>query len=121
MNQTNPKSGTAEGMRDNFKKATVEMLILHLLSEKTMYVYQMIQDIEILSKGHYKVATLYPAIYRLQKFGYIEEHDKKVSEDNRLRRYYRITDAGHVYLKALKDDYNHLSKGVQSILKSHPQ
>lgn len=121
MNHTNPKSGTAEGMRDNFKKATVEMLILHLLSQKTMYVYQMIQDIESLSKGQYKVATLYPAIYRLQKFGYIEEHDKKVSDDNRLRRYYRITDDGVVYLKALKEDYAQLNKGVQSILKSHPQ
>jgi len=73
MQENMTRSGTPEGMRENYKKATVEMLILHLLSENPMYVYQLIQSFESRSKGLYKVATLYPAIYRLMKFGYIEE------------------------------------------------
>jgi len=32
------KSGTPEGMAENFKKATVELATLHLLSETPMYV-----------------------------------------------------------------------------------
>lgn len=112
------KSGTAEGMRENFKKATVEMLILHMLTETPMYVYKMIQSFETKSKGHYTVSTLYPAIYRLIKFGYIKEHDKKVSDDNRLRRFYAITDSGRQYLTSLKSDYSNLIKGVQLICKA---
>jgi len=112
------RSGTPEGMRENYKKATVEMLILHLLSESPMYVYQLIQTFEARSKGLYKVATLYPAIYRLMKFGYIDEFEKKISEDNRLRRYYSVTDAGKDYLVSLKDDFVELNKGIQFILKS---
>jgi PadR family transcriptional regulator PadR len=112
------KSGTAEGMRENFKKATVEMLILHLLTENPMYVYKMIQSFDAKSKGYYTVSTLYPAIYRLMKFGYIEEHDKKVSDDNRLRRFYAITDSGRQYLTSLKSDYTNLAKGVQMICRS---
>ena len=112
------KSGTAAGMRDNFKKATVEMLILHLLSAKPMYVYEMIQALESRSAGQYQVTTLYPAIYRLLKFGYLREHGKKVSEDNRLRRFYAITSSGQVYLGSLKSDYTRLSEGIRMILSN---
>ncbi|MDD3959158.1 MAG: helix-turn-helix transcriptional regulator [Clostridiaceae bacterium] len=114
------KSGTAAGMRDNFKKATVEMLILHLLSGKPMYVYEMIQALESRSDNHYRVTTLYPAIYRLLKFGYIREHGKKVSQDNRLRRFYAVTDTGMMYLDSLRSDYYRLSDGVRLILESRP-
>ncbi len=110
------KSGTAAGMRDNFKKATVEMLILHLLSNNPMYVYEMIQALESQSAGQYRVTTLYPAIYRLLKFGYIREHGKKVSQDNRLRRFYAITDPGKMYLESLQSDYSRLSEGIRLIL-----
>jgi PadR family transcriptional regulator PadR len=111
------KSGTAAGMRDNFKKATVEMLILHLLTSKPMYVYEMIQAFEFRSSGKYRVTTLYPAIYRLLKFGYIREHGKKVSEDNRLRRFYAISDQGKMYLESLRSDFYSLSEGVRLILE----
>lgn len=104
-------------MRDNFKKATVEMLILHLLSSKPMYVYEMIQAFESRSSGLYRVTTLYPAIYRLLKFGYIREHGKKVSEDNRLRRFYAITEQGKMYLESLRADFYSLSEGVRLILE----
>ena len=117
MQENMTRSGTPEGMRENYKKATVEMLILHLLSESPMYVYQLIQSFENRSKGLYKVATLYPAIYRLMKFGYIEEFEKKISEDNRLRRYYSITHAGKAYLVSLKEDFSELNKGISLIIK----
>ena len=48
---------------------------------------------------------------------YIEEFEKKISEDNRLRRYYSVTDAGKDYLVSLKDDFVELNKGIQNILK----
>ena len=118
MDTPSTKSGTAAGMRDNFKKATVEMLILHLISLKPMYVYEIIQALESRSSGQYRVTTLYPAIYRLMKFGYIREYGKKVSQDNRLRRFYSVTEQGKMYLKSLESDYYRLSEGVQMILGS---
>ena len=53
----NGKSGTADGMKDNFKKATTEMLVLFLLGEKPMYVYEMIQALDYRSNSAYCVAT----------------------------------------------------------------
>jgi len=111
------KSGTPEGMAENFKKATVELATLHLLSEGPMYVYQMIKAFQNRSEGLYKVATLYPAIYRLEKFGYIEEFESKISADNRLRMYYCITEPGKAYLAALDEDFKKINKGIQLIIK----
>ena len=110
-------SGTPEGMTDNFKKATVEIATLHLLSERPMYVYQMIKLIQSRSKGLYKVATLYPAIYRLEKFGYIEEFKSEISADNRIRMYYCITELGKAYLAALDIDFNKIIQGIRLIIK----
>ena len=70
------RSGTPLGMRDTLKKATTEMLVLFLLRQKNMYVYEMIQEIERLTEGVFTFNTLYLAIYRLQDHGYIEEAEK---------------------------------------------
>ena len=116
MIKNSSKSGTPEGMAANFKKATVEIATLHLLSEGPMYVYQMTKSFESRSKGLYKVSTLYPAIYRLEKFGYREEFETKISEDNRIRTYYCITDSGKAYLAAIDENFNNLNKGIQLII-----
>jgi len=117
MKKKTPKSGTPEGMTENFKKATVELATLHLLSGEPMYVYQMMKAIQSRSEGLYKVATIYPAIYRLKKFGYIQEFEAKISVDNRLQMYYCITESGKAYLAALDEDYNKIDKGLQLIIK----
>lgn len=114
----NGKSGTADGMKDNFKKATTEMLVLFLLGEKPMYVYEMIQALDYRSNSAYCVATLYPAIYRLQKFGFIREYAKCVSEDNRLRKYYEVTEEGTAYMNSLKGEYHKLVDAVEMIFNS---
>ena len=74
------------------------MLVLVLLSEKPMYVYQLASELEKRSSDSYSVALLYPVLYRLVKLGYAAESGKEISEDNRVRNYYRITDAGCEYL-----------------------
>lgn len=114
----NGKSGTADGMKDNFKKATTEMLVLFLLEEKPMYVYEMIQALDVRSHSAYSVATLYPAIYRLQKFGFIKEYAKCVSEDNRLRKYYEVTPEGITYMRSLREEYHKLVDAVELIFNS---
>lgn len=53
------KSGTLAGMRDAMKKATTEMLILFLLRQKEMYVYEMIQEMARLTGGVLTFNTLY--------------------------------------------------------------
>ena len=101
---------------DYFKRAASPMLVLHLLSEEPMYVYQMTQELERRSSGVYSLSLLYPVLYRLVKLGYVTEGDKKISPDNRVRQYYVITDAGREYLHALYPQYLRLDRAVREIM-----
>lgn len=94
------RSGTAAGMRDSIKKAVTEMMVLFLLRQKPMYVYEMSQEMSRLTGGVYTFNTLYLAIYRLQEHGHIAEAGKQEA-DNRIRVYFKLTDAGQRYLDEL--------------------
>ena len=101
-------SGTPASIREALKKATTEMLVLFVLRHKSMYTYEMMQEITF--------NTLYQAIYRLQSFQYIQEEGKVVSEDNRVRIYFAITASGVDYLEKLIEEYRSFTGAVDQIL-----
>ena len=109
-------SGTPASIREALKKATTELLVLFVLQERPMYTYEIMQEIDRMSEGKITFNTLYQAIYRLQNFQYIEEEGKVVSEDNRVRIYFKITDSGKVYLQDLIQEYYDFTKALDQIL-----
>lgn len=109
-------SGTPISIRESLKKATTEMLVLFLLKQKPMYTYEMMATIEQLSSGDIQFNTLYQAIYRLQGFRYIEESDKVLSDANRVRIYFSITDSGREYLSQLEAEYKFTVSAVDRVL-----
>lgn len=99
------------------KKATTEMMVLHLLRQRPMYTYEMMQEIEQRSGGAITFNTLYLSIYRLEEKGYIREHEKVMSEDNRTRIYFAITDPGADYLEQLIKDYRQYTAALAKVLE----
>ena len=59
----------APDKKSNFKKGSVELLVLHLLSIQDCYGYQLTQLIEELSNGKILVqeGSLYPVLYKLSE------------------------------------------------------
>ena len=110
------KSGTATSIKESLKKATTEMLVLYLLCSKPMYTYEMMSEIELRSNGSVTFNTLYQSIYRLRNFNYIQEHEKQLSDDNRLRIYFAVTDSGRAYLAELIAEYQNFTGAVDHIL-----
>ena len=89
--QPKKRSGTVAGMKEGLKKATTEMLVLFLLKQKSMYAYEMIQEMARLSDGMLRFNTLYLAIYRLQEDGitaeyhrFVETLDKMMAADGKI-------------------------------------
>lgn len=109
------RSGTVAGMRDSMKKTVTEMMVLFLLRQKQMYVYEMSQEISRLTNGVYTFNTLYLAIYRLQERGHIKEAGKRQA-DNRVRVYFKITESGQEYLQDLLDEYHLLTDSLNHLL-----
>jgi transcriptional regulator len=77
------------------KKGSAELVILALLEARPRHGYEISQVIEQRSDGavRFKVASLYPLLYRLERRGWIA--GQWVERDGqRRRRYYRLTRDG---------------------------
>ena len=109
------RSGTAAGMRESIKKAVTEMMVLFLLRQKPMYVYEMSQELARLTGGVYTFNTLYLAVYRLQEHGHITEAGKREA-DHRIRVYFKLTDAGQRYLDELLPAYREMTGALDGLL-----
>lgn len=106
---------TGHSFEDYFKRAVNPMLVLEILSERSMYVYEMANELEKRSNGHYTISLLYPVIYRLASHGFVREGPKAISEDNRVRQYYEITPEGTAYLHQIEEVYDQMVEAVQQI------
>lgn len=115
--ESGSRSGTPVSIRETLKKAITELLVLLVLRKRPMYTYEIMQEIELLSKGNIVFNTLYQAIYRLQEFHYIVEKDKMLV-DNRVRIYFSITPEGKAYLKQLINEYYAFTGTVTRILEA---
>ncbi len=103
---------------DNFKRGTVELIVLSVLTQKDMYGYELVKTISETSEKNFELplGTLYPVLYRFVENGLISDRDEVVNK--RLRKYYHIEEKGMEYYKKLLDDYKKVSLGVNLILKA---
>lgn len=103
--------------KSNFRRGSVELLILHLLNQKDYYGYELTQIMKNQTDGvmNIPVGSLYPALYKLIDNGYVSDYKKKVGK-RLIRVYYHLENAGKERLKILLNDYYQTSQAIQSIL-----
>ncbi|PWL90868.1 MAG: hypothetical protein DBY10_05305 [Clostridiales bacterium] len=106
------KQDYGHSFEDYFKRAVNPMLILSLLQERPKYAYEMTQELKERTGGEYNMPLLYPVLYRLQDQGFIEESEKVISQNNRVRNYYRLTPAGIAHLEVMRRDFVRLCRHV---------
>jgi DNA-binding PadR family transcriptional regulator len=75
--------------------ASTKPMLLSILLDGESYGYQIIKKMRALSGGHleWSFGMLYPVLHRLEKDGFIAARWKS-SGEGRLRKYYRLTEAG---------------------------
>lgn len=76
------------------KKGLLEYCVLAELKKKESYGYQIIKDVSACIE--ISESTLYPILRRLEAESYVETYN--VEHNNRIRKYYRITDLGLTHL-----------------------
>ncbi|MEU4443816.1 PadR family transcriptional regulator [Actinosynnema sp. NPDC050801] len=87
-------------------------LVLTALAEEPLHGYAIVRAVEELSEGRVRlrVGTLYGALDRLVAEG-LAERDREEVHQGRLRRYYRLTDAG---VRVLSAEVARLSANVRA-------
>jgi PadR family transcriptional regulator, regulatory protein PadR len=99
-------------------KGTLSLLILSLLSRKSMYGYEIAATVHKDTDGAFtwREGSLYPNLHKLEQDGLIAgEWEEK--ETGRKRRYYKITKTGKEVLQEKTRSWNDLCSAVNQILE----
>ena len=107
-----------EKERSELLKGTLDMLILKTLTVQPMHGYAIAQQIGRLSDDVLAVeqGSLYPALERLQKKGWVTSAWGE-SPTGRRARYYTITAAGRKALGAEIDGFERVLGAIQAVLR----
>ncbi len=100
-------------------QGTLDMLILKTLALEPMHGYGISVRIQQISKDVLRVnqGSLYPALRRLERRGWVEAEWGE-SENNRRSRFYHLTKAGRKQLKEETQEWERLAQAVSRILET---
>ena len=99
-------------------QGTLDLLILKALKLGPMHgfgisvlIRQMSEDVLRVEQG-----SLYPALYRLERQGWIES-EWGVSDNNRKAKFYKLTPAGRKQLLQETSNWEKLSRAINLIVR----
>jgi transcriptional regulator len=98
-------------------QGTLDLLILKAASLEPMHGWGISQRIRQMSRGVLEVnqGSLYPALHRLVKRGWLEA-SWGTSENNRRARFYRLTPSGRRQLAEEAATWRRFSGAVEAVL-----
>jgi PadR family transcriptional regulator, regulatory protein PadR len=104
--------------RSELVPGTLDMLVLHSLSLGSMHGYAIAQHIERLSDEVLRVeqGSLYPALDRLQRKGWVTSEWGETPTKRRAR-YYTITASGRARLGEELSRYDRVSFAIARVLR----
>jgi len=102
-------------------QGTLDMLILRTLRWAPQHGYGISQSIRAQSDEVLQVETgsLYPALHRLEKQGWVTSEWKQ-TESNQRAKYYRLTAAGRKQLAAERARWEQLVAAIASVMREPP-
>lgn len=112
---------TRDDQRLELLQGTLDMLILRTLQWGPRHGHGIGQAIRIQSDELLKVETgsLYPALHRLEKRGWLKS-EWRVSEANQRAKYYRLTAPGKAQLLREQDRWTQLVHAIGRIMNPAP-
>jgi transcriptional regulator len=100
-------------------QGTLDLLILRTLLLEPLHGWAVSERIQQISSDvlHVQQGSLYPALHRLERRGWIKAR-WGASENNRRAKFYELTRAGRRELKLEQHDWNTLTAAVRRILET---
>jgi len=102
----------------NVPPGTLEMMILKVVSSESHHGWGIGQRLEHMSDGVFEVnqGSLYPALQRLLRKGWITAEWRR-TENGRRARYYRTTGSGARQLEKERETWARQVRAVERVLK----
>ena len=103
--------------RIDLPQGTLDLLILKTVALEPRHGWAISERIQQVSSEAVQVqqGSLYPALHRLERRGWIKAH-WGTSDNNRRAKYYELTRAGRKRLEAATDGWRRLTAVVNQVL-----
>src|ERR1700677_2407440 len=103
--------------RIDLPQGTLDLLILRTLALGTQHGWAIAERVQQVSSDVLRIqqGSLYPALHRLERRGWIKAH-WGTSENNRRAKYYDLTKNGNRQLDTEKNDWKKLTAAVAQVL-----
>lgn len=100
-------------------QGTLDMLVMKILALEPMHGWGMTERIEQITDNVLSVqqGSLYPALVRLRRRGWIASEWRK-TENNRRARYYSLTAKGRKQLTRETESWERLSAAIGQIMRA---
>lgn len=106
-------------IREQMRKGTTTVIILNLLAEtdRPMYGYELIQELEARSEGYFRFqeGLIYPRLHELERQGLLRS-EWQGEAGTRRRKFYTITDAGRRRLARELEGWSAFTRHVNQLL-----
>ena len=98
-------------------QGTLDLLILQTLALAPLHGWAISERVQQISSDALRIqqGSLYPALHRLERRGWIKAH-WGVSENNRRAKYYELTKTGRRQLELEKDAWLKLTAAMAQVL-----
>jgi PadR family transcriptional regulator PadR len=109
------KRGVRE--REDLLQGTLDMLVLRTLQPGPQHGHGISLAIRASSQDVLQVdhGSLYPALHRLEKNGWLEA-EWQITRNKQRAKYYRLTPAGRGRLRAERERWTRLSEAISRVL-----
>lgn len=113
----NPKTPSSGDAPRELLPGTLDLLVLKALSHGDMHGWGLAHRIEEMSEGALAISqgSLYPALQRLKRKGWVKSEWRK-TENNRRARYYQVTPDGIRQLGLERENWRWSFKAVNRVL-----
>jgi transcriptional regulator len=103
--------------RIELPQGTLDLLILKAVALEPMHGWAISERLQQFSRNAIQVqqGSLYPALHRLERRGWIKAN-WKISENNRRAKYYELTALGRKQLTSETTEWRKLTTAVDQIL-----
>ena len=104
--------------RANLLQGTLDMLILRTLLYGPAHGHQIGKHIQRSTNDFLQMqhGSLYPALHRLEKRGWVTSKWEMASDRNREFKYYRLTDKGRKQLLAEESQWKQMAEAVARVM-----
>jgi len=105
--------------RIELPQGTLDLLILKALALEPQHGWAIVERLHQLSTATVQIrqGSLYPALHRLARRGWIKAH-WGTSDNNRRAKYYELTRKGRAQLEADSDAWRRLTAAIGRILEA---